>query len=280
MYNFNVNNTANQSKEVFMARKILAWALIVLSSIFFLLSMAGITSIWIYKESLEQEALGRLTTIGVELQQGQAALDVAQMELERALSIVDSTEQSLNAFTQNDPEAFFEDVQTTLNDGLIPELETAKDRLIAARDTLEDLRVTLFGLNLVPFLQTNIPDKTLTDLIDSADSLQVQIKDVGALAEEASTLLDDASNLLGGDLTETRDSLQGFLVVVEEYQFKVTDWRIQIADLIDRTPKWIDNASIILTILLLWFSLSQFSLLLHGRMILREENPLEALRSK
>lgn len=263
-----------------MARKILAWALIVLSSIFFLLSMAGITSIWIYKESLEQEALGRLTTIGVELQQGQAALDVAQMELERALSIVDSTEQSLNAFTQNDPEAFFEDVQTTLNDGLIPELETAKDRLIAARDTLEDLRVTLFGLNLVPFLQTNIPDKTLTDLIDSADSLQVQIKDVGALAEEASTLLDDASNLLGGDLTETRDSLQGFLVVVEEYQFKVTDWRIQIADLIDRTPKWIDNASIILTILLLWFSLSQFSLLLHGRMILREENPLEALRSK
>ena len=261
-----------------MARKILAWTLIVLSSVFLLLSMAGIIVAWVYKEPLEQEALSRLTTIDAELQQGQDALDVAQMELERALGIVDSTEQALNAFTQNDPEAFFENVQTTLNDELTPELETAKDRLVAARDTLENLRVTLFGLNLLPFIQINIPDKTLTDLIDSADSLQVQIKDVGDLAEQASILLGDASNLLGGDLTKTRDSLQSFLVAVEEYQAKVGDWRAQLLDVTESLPIWIDRASISLTIFLLWFGLSQFGLLLHGRMILRGENPLDSLR--
>jgi hypothetical protein len=193
--------------------------------------------------------------------------------------MVDSTEQALNKFTQNDPEAFFENVQTTLDDGLIPELETAKDRLIAARDTLEKLRVTLFGLNVLPFIQINIPDQTLTDLIESADSLQTQIEDVGGLAEEASVLLADASNLLGGDLTETRASLQSFLIAVTEYQTKVTEWRTQIADLTDSLPTWIDRASVGLTIFLLWFALSQFSLFLQGRMILRGEYPVDVMRS-
>lgn len=262
-----------------MIRKILAWILSVLSLIILLSSVAGIFAVWFYKDPLEREVLGRLNAIDVELQQGQAALEVAQTELERALGMVDSTEQALNAFTENDPEAFFENVQTTLNDEMIPELETAKERLVTARDTLENLRVTLFGLNLLPFINVNIQDQTLTDLIDSADSLQAQIKDVGGLAEQASILLGDASNLLGGDLTETRDNLQSFLVAVEEYHTKVTDWRAQIADLIEVMPGWIDTASISLTIFLLWFALSQFSLFLHGRMILRGENPLDVLRS-
>ena len=262
-----------------MARKIFSWTLIVLSGIFLLLSVAGIIAAWIYKGPLEREALGRLSELDVELQQGQVTLENAQMELERALSIVDSTEQALNKFTQNDPQAFFENVQTTLDDELVPELETAKERLVSARDTLESLRTLIFGLKFIPFIKINIPDQTLTDLIDSADSLQAQIKDIGELAKEASILLGDASDLLGGDLTDTRDSLQSFLAAIEEYQTKVADWRAQVADVNKNLPKWIDRASISLTIFLLWFGLSQFGLFLHGRMILLGENPLDVLRS-
>ena len=200
------------------------------------------------------------------------------MELERALRIVDSTELALNKFTQNDPEAFFENVQTTLDDELIPELEIAKERLVAARDTLEDLRTLVFGLKFTPFIKINIPDQTLTDLIDSADSLQTQIKDVGGLAKEASLLLGDASDLLGGDLTETRDSLKSFLIAIEGYQTKIADWRAQVADLNKDLPKWIDRASIGLTLFLLWFGFSQFGLLLHGLNIRRGDNPQEVLR--
>lgn len=262
-----------------MIRKFLAWILIVLSAIFLLMSVVGISAIWIYKEPLEGETLLRLAEIDVELQQVQSTLEVAQMELERAVSIVNSTEQALNKFTQNDPEAFFENVQTTLDDELIPELETAKERLVTARDMLEGLRSLVFGLQFIPFIQIDIPDQTLTDLIDSADALQTQIKDVGQLAEQASTLLSDASNLLGGDLTETRDSLQSFLVPIKEYQTKVADWRAQIADLIESLPAWIDRTSVSLTVFLMWFGFSQFGLLLLGRMILRGDNPLEVLRS-
>ena len=262
-----------------MARKIFSWILIVLSALFLLLSAVGIGAAWVYNEPLTRDALERLNKLDAELQLGQATLKQAQLELERSLRILDASEQALNQFTDNDPEAFFENVQTTLDDELVPELQTARERLIAARDTLEGLRGLLAALKFIPFIQIPIPDQTLTDLIDSADALEAKIGDVGDLAEQASTLLNDASLLLGGDFNETRESLEGFLAAVKEYEAKVDGWRDQLADVKEALPVSIDRASVYLTIFLLWFGLSQFSLFLHGRSLLLGENPLDVLRS-
>ena len=256
-----------------MIRNVFAWVLIVLSILILILSLSGIIALWVYKESMTREALDRLGQIGDELQLGESALGTAREELERSLSILDSTEAALNQFTQNDPQAFFEDVQTTLVDDLLPELVTARERLINARDTLENVRVVVFGLNIVPFIQVNIPDKTLTDLIDSADSLESRIGEIGDLAEQASTLLEDASALFGGDLAGTRESLEGFLAEVTTYEKKLSGWRDQVAEVKDALPVWIDRASLLLTIILSWSGLSQVSLFLHGRAILRGEKP-------
>ncbi|MBI2334051.1 MAG: hypothetical protein HYU84_18145 [Chloroflexi bacterium] len=261
-----------------MKRKILAGVLVGLSSIVLLASLAGMVLAWVYNEPLSLKATNRLDEIDAELEQVEITLKNSKLELERTLRIVDSTEEALNKFTLNDPKAFFEDVQSTLDEGLIPELATARERLIAARDMLENLRVTLFGLNLVPFLQINIPDKTLTDLIDSADAMQTQIEDVGALAKQASTFLDDASYLLGGDFGEARESLEYFLFEIDVYQEKVADWRAQVAYLTEFIPVWLDRASFFLTVALLWSAFSQFGLLLHGLSIWYGENPWEVLK--
>jgi hypothetical protein len=90
----------------------------------------------------------------------------------------------------------------------------------------------------------------------------------------------DTSYLLGGDLTETRDSLQSFLTAIQEYEQKVTGWREQVAQLSDGAPRWIDQASIGLTIFLAWFALSQFGMILHGLSLQYGDNPLWLLRGK
>ncbi|MCC6567754.1 MAG: hypothetical protein IT315_00805 [Anaerolineales bacterium] len=262
-----------------MTRNIVSRTLIVLSGFFLLLSVIGIPAVWLLNDPLTREGVTRLGEIESALRQGEEALDRSRVELERALGILDSTEQALNDFTQNDPQAFFEDVQTTLDDELVPELKTAKERLITARDTLENARVTVLGLNIIPFININIPDETLADLIDSADALESKIGDVSDLAEQASVLLDSASQLFSGDFEATRASLEGFLAEVDGYQQKVTGWRAQVEDAKSNLPMWIDSASIVLTIFFLWFGLSQVSLFLHGRAILRGENPWEGLRS-
>ncbi len=261
-----------------MMRKILTGTLIVVSSILLLSSAAGIVLAWIYNEPLTSDVVGRLEAVDAELELAETTLKHSKQEIERTLRIVNATEAALEKFTLNDPQKFFEDVQSTLDEGLVPELETARERLVAARDSLERLRVTLFGLNLVPFLQINIPDKILTDLIDSADAMQSQVDDVSLLARQASAFLDDASYLLSGDFTETKESLEFFLAAIDEYEQKISTWRADLAAWIELFPIWVDRASILLTVFLLWFGFSQFGLILHGLGLRRGDDPLEALR--
>lgn len=263
-----------------MTRKILAWTLTILSALFLLASVAGIAAAWLYNESLTHETIQRLREIDGELAQAETTLASTHTELERALRLVDAAQSALEKLAEQSTSAenLLEGIQSSLDDRLLPELKRTRERLGEARDSLESLRSLILSLESLPFIEINLPDQILTDLINSADTLDAEIANAEDLAKSASTFVSDTSYLLGGDLTETRASLQHFIVAVEEYQVKVAAWRAQVADLIEALPAWIDRASIILTIFLFWFGLSQFSLFLHGRALLRGEDPLDALR--
>ena len=263
-----------------MTRKILAWVLIVLSAIFLLFSVVGITAAWIYNEPLTSKATSQLKMIDNELLQAESTLKATHAELERALRLVDAAQTALEnlAAQSSSAESLLDGIKASLDDRLLPELKTTRERLGAARTTLEELRSLILSVESLPFLNLNFPDEILSDLIDSTNTIDAEIANAEDVAKRASTFVSDTSYLLGGDLTETRASLQAFLDAVEEYQVKVMDWRAQVEDLVDALPMWIDHASVYLTIFLLWFGLSQFGLLLHGRLILRGQNPLDAWR--
>ena len=264
-----------------MARKIFSWTLIVLGGIFLLLSVAGIIAIWAYNTPLTRQATAQLKGIDDQLSQAQATLDSSQKELERALRIVDAAQAALDKLKAqtNSTGNFLETIQSTLDDRLLPELKTTRSRIDSARATLEQLQSILTGVSgFVPGLDLSAPDKILSDLISSANSLNGEITNVEALAKQASLFVSDSSYLLGGDLTETRDSLQNFVASIKEYKAKVAGWRAQVAYLTEGAPRWIDQASIGLTIFLLWFALSQFGLILHGLAMRRGSDPLAVLR--
>ena len=265
-----------------MANKFFSGTLIVLGTIFLILSLVGIIAAWVYNEPLTLEATSRLTDINTELSQAQVGLQSSQQELERALRIVDATEKALEQLADQSTGAksLLENIQGTLDDRLLPELKTARERLVAASNTLETLRNTIEGLGSFLPVDLTGPDQILVDLIDSANSLDSEIGEIEKVAQQASIFLSDSSFILGGDLSETRKSLEAFLATVQEYEERVTEWRKQVADLIEKTPKWIDQTSIILTIFLLWFGISQFGLILHGLSIRRGSNPFDVLRRR
>ena len=264
-----------------MARKILAWMLIILGSLFLVLSIAGIFAIWIYNEPLTEKAVTQLSDIDSELAIAQATLQSSEQELARALRILDASEAALEKLTQqtNSAASLFDNIQSTLDDRLLPELKTTRTRINSARTTLESLQSVLTGIgSFVPGLDLSAPGKALSDLIDSAKTMDTEIANAETLAQQASTFVGDTSYLFGGDLSGTRQSLQNFLTSIQDYQKKVANWRQQVADLKANAPKWIDQASIALTIFLLWFGLSQFGLLLHGLNTLRGADPLLGLK--
>ncbi len=263
-----------------MVRRIFAGILILLSAILLVLSMVGIGAIWYYNEPLTREVTGQLKEIDTELALAQATLQSSEEELQRALRIVDAAQESLEKLTQqsNSADSLLDTIQGTLDDRLLPELKTTRGRIEEARATLENLQTILESVgSFIPGVDLNVPDQLLNDLIESAQSLDTEIANMEILATQASTFVGDASHLLGGDLTQTRDSLQSFLSAIQDYEKKVARWREQGADVLENAPKWIDQASIILTVFLIWFGFSQFSLLMHGIAIQRGVDPLQRL---
>ncbi len=266
-----------------MARKIFSGVLITLSVLFLVLSVAGIGAIWIYHEPLTRAVTGQLKNVDTQLEQAQATLASSEKELQRALRIVDAAQTALAKLTQQSQSAkgLFDSIQSTLDDQLLPELKTTRDRITAARTTLENLQAILEKVqSLVPGVDLTLPESLLSDLLASTKSLDSEIANVETVAMQASTFVSDTSYLLGGDLTETRDSLQNFLASVQDYEKKVTQWREQDQQLIANAPTWIDEASIVLTLFLLWFALSQFGLLLHGLNLRAGGDPFLGLRCK
>ena len=264
-----------------MLRKFLAALLILLSATFLVLSIIGIGVIWYYNEPATREVTSQLKQIDAELAQAEATLASSEKELERALRIVDSAQTALEKLAEQSEgaENLLDHIQSTLDDRLLPELKTARTRLQNARATLERLQSVLTGVtSFVPGIESIVPTKTVTDLISSTQSLDKEINSVELLAMQASLFVSDTSFLLGGDLTQTRDSLQGFLTAIQEYEKKVAGWREQEKMLLASAPTWIDQASIALTIFLFWFGFSQFILLLYSISLQRGGEPLLGLR--
>ena len=263
-----------------MARKIFAWILIILGSIFLLLSVAGIVAVWFYNTPLTEKATLQLKDVDTQLAQAQTTLDSSQKELERALRIVDSAQAGLDKIKAqtNSTGNFLETIQSTLDDRLLPELKSTRGRIESARTTLEQLQSLLTSVQGFLPVDLSAFDKTLADLISSANSIDAEISNVETLGEQASVFVSDSSFLLGGDLTETRNSLENFVTSIKEYKTKIAGWRKEVAYLTEGTPRWIDQASIILTIFLLWFGLSQIGLIIHGLTMRRGFDPFLVLR--
>jgi hypothetical protein len=263
-----------------MARKLLAWTLIILGSVLLLLSIAGIVAVWVYNAPLTDKVTVQLKDVDTQLAQAQTTLDSSQKELERALRIVDSAQAAINKIKvqTNSTGNFLETIQSTIDDRLLPELKTTHGRIESARTTLQQLQSVLTGVQGFLPIDLSTFDKTLSDLISSANSIDAEITNVEALGQQASLFVSDSSFLLGGDLTETRTSLENFVISIKEYKAKIAGWREQVTHLTKNVPRWIDQASIVLTVFLFWLGLSQIGLILHGLTIRRGFDPFLALR--
>jgi hypothetical protein len=259
-----------------MIRKIIAGVLIAISSILLGLSIAGIVLIQTHKQPLTRFSTTRLQSIDTELGLAQTTLQSAALELERTLRTVEAAEISLAALKADfiQAKAFFGTVNGTQDKQLLPGLKASREKLDQAKNSLLELQASLAKANALPFVNLNLPsDKLLSDLIASAGSIDTLITQVEGVTKKASGFLEDASYLMEGDLGETKDNLQNFLTVVQEYDQKFSVWREQLAALTASLPGWIQTTAISLTIFLLWVGLSQISMIRHGLALWRDDAP-------
>jgi chromosome segregation ATPase len=264
-----------------MGRKILCGVIIAVAGLLLLLSSIGIGAAWVYNEPVTQRMLAQLHDLDGELAQAQLALDGAETELRRALRILDGAQRALQALSQSTTQAqhVLEGLGEALDNRVLPGLTSASEKLDQVRATLQDALTTLESINSMSLLPVTVPgEQWLSALLQATDSLNSEISNIEELAGQASAFLADIDYVLGGDFGETRQGLERLLAAVSEYQAKVGGWRAQIAMINARLPALIDRACILLTVVLLWFGLSQGGLILHGLAAYKGANPFAVLQ--
>ena len=264
-----------------MRRKVLCGAIISIAGFLLVLSIIGIVAAWAYNEPVTQQALAQLHSLDGELAQAQLAVDGAEMELRRALRILESAQTALQALSRSTTQAqnTLEGVGEALDDRVIPGLRSASEDLDQVRAALQGALTTLEAINSMSLLPVPLPgEEWLSGLLQATDSLNAEIANVEELASQASTFVADVEYVLGGDFGETKQGLERLLAAVSEYQAKIGGWRAQIARINSGFPALVDRACILLTVVLLWLALSQGGLILHGLAAYRGKNPFAVLR--
>jgi hypothetical protein len=262
-------------------RKIISWILIVMGSLLLGLSVIGIGVIWIYRVPWTNQAVARLQEVDKQLADAQAALHSGREELQRTLRIIEAAEKSLSSLKEELVQAkiLTDEVNGTLNTQLLPGLQATRDQIGQLNGTLQGLRDSLQVLNDLPFVNLDLPgDQFLSDMQSGVDDLDKQVGTAQDLIKKASTFVSDTSYLMGGDLGDTKKRIQELLDTVTEYDEKLGGWHEQLRGTIASVPRWINQAAVGLTLFLLWFSLSQFGLILHGLALQQGYHPLAALR--
>jgi len=266
-----------------MTRKILAGGLIFLSSFLFILSMVGIQAAWFGNTPLTRLSLARIQLIDTRLAEAQIEIQNARAEVERSLRIIDSAEEALAPLTgpAEGSKKLLDGLNSLLDDNLIPGLQTTQENIGQVIGTIEDLQAALEQANTIPFVELDVPgEELLVNSLAVLQGLYSELANIQNLAQGASSFLGDTSYLLGGDFSQTRQHLEDFLVVLKDYESQAATWRSRTTMLIDGLPGWIDLASVILTLCLLWSGFSQFGLLLHGMELWNGGNPFRILSRK
>jgi len=217
--------------------------------------------------------LGKLTEVNTELKQARSALQDAQKELARTLRMVDRAEESLQALSKQREQAkeFLDTVNGMLGNTITPNIEASKEKIEQARKSFDEIRTSIENLNKIPFVEIEVPDDGLLDYFDEIiATLEGEVGQVEEVANNASTFMNDTSYFLGGDFGETREHINNLSEVVDAYETKIAGWQREVDLLIEKTPEWINRASALLAVLLIWLAFSQLGLILHGLALWRD----------
>lgn len=249
--------------EFIAVRRGLALTVSVLSVFFFLVSIAGLVAVWVINQPLSESISGELAAAQAELDAGLANLQASRGELESLQgqvgffqSVVDTLGTDAVQNTR-----LLSDVVNRVEGTISPLLERLSSGVDRVREAFESVKRTVEQLNELPLVTINIPgEELLNSITESLDSLEAQITEAKEKVESVSQITADTVDTLDSGFLTWEDFVQRNLAQLDEYERKIRAYQARLDYLETNFPRWIDAASIVLTLLLTWLAASQIGM--------------------
>lgn len=262
-------------------RRIVALLLILLSVIFFTLSLVGIGLIWGYNQPLTNQFLDKLSSIESDLTSAQQGIQQARSELDSAQAQIDLLQTALDTLGLEGAEDIqrVSDLVAKLENTLLPVVDGVKSGVEGLRDALVKIKTTLESLNNLPLVNINIPGvETVEAGVQELENLQNQIQEGRDRIANISEVTQNTITSLTTGFSTLESSVQSLNSELTIYETKIADYLTQIDGLQANLAGWIDWISVGLSVMLVWLAFSQAALFVLAWSFYKQEDLLRRWR--
>jgi methyl-accepting chemotaxis protein len=254
-----------RDKESSVLKRVIVISILVLSVVFFIAGLAALLTIWIGNQPLTENLLARLDAIDTDLAAAETAFVDTRLELEatqQQIDLIQSVIASLGIDSQENVKILTDIVQS-FDATLSPLIDTVSSGVGKLSEAFLALKNIVERLNALPLVSIEIPGaEKLEELSTSIQEQQAAVLQLKEKVQQISQLTEDTLNTLTSGYAEFEITINNLHSLVQEYELKIVDYRGQVATLEANIPVWIDQASVVLTIFLLWFLVAQTGLFL------------------
>jgi chromosome segregation ATPase len=262
-------------------KRIAGLILVILSCVFFALSLAGLVGIWVYNTPLTERVLTSIDTTSADLEGAAVAIESSKAELISAEAQLELLQAILETLGVNAAEDLnrLADIVSRVEDTLSPVLNSVSSGINMLRDSLLTIKDTLEAINELPLVNIQIPGiESIEEGADQLGSLQTQIEEGGGKIEQLSQTTQDTVDSISTGFAALEASINSLLKTLNEYEGKIEAAQEQLLYLEENVPTWIDLASVILTVLLVWLAVSQVGLFILGWSFFKNQDLLANFR--
>jgi len=263
------------------SKPILGLVLVILSVIFFLVSLGGLIGVWVFNQSLTERIQTSIETTSADLEGAAAAIELSKAELISAQAQIDLLQAILETLGLNAAEDLnrLADIVGTVEDTLMPVIDNVASGISTLSEALLNIIDTIERLNELPLVNIQIPGmEVIEEGANQLNNLQTQIEEGGGKIEQLSQTTQDTVDSLTTGFRELESSISALVETLDEYELKIQDAQAQLNYLGTNLPIWIDVASVILTVLLIWLGFSQLGLFILGWSFYKNEDLLARWR--
>ena len=259
-------------------KRILAVAVMVLSVLLAVLLVAGIVGCWIVNTSLT-DGIVRVST-GIDNTLGNAAsalsrLDTAVSGARQRVDLFDETVAQAGENPAENP-VLLTAVAERLDLGIAPAIEEVRGTVQTIREAILVAQNTVQAVNALPFVSIGgsvADDGKLQTLSDGLTSLTEGVREIrdGIRAARAEVITSVVTTL-GQGTTRLDAGLDTIQTTVSGDRDRVSALRREVAEVESTLTFWLDAASAVITLALLWLIFAQVITFVFGLSVYKGEN--------
>ena len=249
-------------------KRILSVIVMVISALMLVLSLAGIAGTWIVRGQLATGLEGIATAAETRAEAVQRELDRLSATLAQAHDEVVSIEQQAQALgadlEQN--KLLLTAISDKVGLELRPLFDKAGEIVTTIRETVAAVNSIVEGINALPFVTSPVAElEKLNQLSQDLDGLVKEIQDLRtAIDQRQSEIVQGTVALVTTPTSQIGNTLEAMQATVLDYSQEIDRLQERLSSLRSSVGRGLTWGAVILTLILLWFAVSQVGLAVLG----------------